>query len=231
MIEKKARKKLSEEVSSGILGMIRNQEIIPGDQLPTEIEISELFQVSRTAVREGIKSLVAVGLLEIRPGIGTFVVDTHLGPLRDPDGASNLPQASHLFELLEFRRIVEPEAAALAAQRRSTVDLQELERCVTGLEDGIQRGIKPPEDIGFHLALARATRNSAIMDATYLIFRFYQNDPSLPDEQDLKAHRSVYEAVRDEKPDLARQAMLEHFSLLEKRYIAKFNIEASPQIA
>jgi DNA-binding FadR family transcriptional regulator len=59
------------------------------------------------------------------------------------------------------------------------------------------------------------------MDATYLIFRFYENDPSLPDDTDLQSHRSIYEAVRDQDPDAARQAMMEHFSILEDRYRSK----------
>lgn len=214
-----ARRKLSDEVSGGILDLIRSKQIGPGGRLPTESEIAELFQVSRTAVREGVKSLIAVGLLETRPGIGIFVVDSRLGPLRDPIGG----ESSHLPELLEFRKIVEPETAALAAERRTPDDVQELERCVEELARGIRSGIKPQEDIGFHLALARATRNSAIMDATYLIFRFYQNDPSLPDASDLQAHRAVYEAVRDGNAPAARQAMRDHFAILEDRYQAKFN--------
>ncbi len=99
-------------------------------------------------------------------------------------------------------------------------DVKELERCVIKLEKGIQLHTKPVEDIGFHLALARAARNTALLDATYLIFRFYENDPSLPDEADLIAHRSVYEAIRDKDPVHARQAMLDHFIELEKRYRA-----------
>jgi GntR family transcriptional repressor for pyruvate dehydrogenase complex len=212
------RKKLSEEVSSGLMEMVRENRISPGERIPTESEISELFQVSRTAVREGVKSLVAIGLLETRPGIGTFVVDSQPGLLRDPNASAGQVE---LLNLLEFRRIVEPESAALAAKRRTDEEVLELERCVNELAKGIRLRIKPPEDIGFHLALARATHNTAIMDATYLIFRFYQRDPSLPDESDLIAHRSVYEAIRDGDPQAARQAMLDHFITLEKRYLSR----------
>jgi GntR family transcriptional repressor for pyruvate dehydrogenase complex len=215
------RKKLSEVVASSLLEMLRKKQIAPGDRLPTESELAENFQVSRTVVREGVKSLVAMGFLEIRRGIGTFVVDTQLGPLRDPLSGANGGEPSHLLELLEFRQIVEPESAALAARRRTEAELLEMERCVNALARGIRQGIKPPEDIGFHIALARATHNSAIIDATYLIFRFYQDDPSLPDQTDLDGHRSVYEAVRDGDPARARQGMLDHFATLHKRYTAR----------
>ena len=223
MADKRTRKKLSEEVSHGLVEMIRNEQIQPGDRIPIESEIADMFQVSRTAVREGVKTLAAIGLLQTRPGVGTFVVDGHLGLLRNPIGAANSAKIAELLELLEFRQIVEPETAALAAKRRSPENLDELERCVIELEKGIQLGIKPPEDIGFHLALARAAQNSALVDATYLIFRFYENDPTLPDQSDLIAHRSMYEAVRDKDSTRARQAMFDHFSKLEKRYRSKKN--------
>jgi GntR family transcriptional regulator, transcriptional repressor for pyruvate dehydrogenase complex len=214
------RKKLFEEVSTGLLEMIRTKQILPGERIPTESEIADMFQVSRTAVREGVKTLTAVGMLKTRPGIGTFVVDMPMGPLRNPGEDANGADLPVLLDLLEFRRIVEPETAALAAQRRLDADVETLEDCVNKLEQGIQLHIKPAEDIGFHLALAHAARNSALLDATYLIFRFYENDPSLPDQSDLISHRSVYEAVRDEDPVRARLAMLDHFTLLEKRYRA-----------
>ena len=67
------RKKLSQEVSASILGMIERGEVPVGGQLPVEGNLVELFNVSRTSVREAVKSLAAVGVLEIRPGIGTFV--------------------------------------------------------------------------------------------------------------------------------------------------------------
>jgi GntR family transcriptional repressor for pyruvate dehydrogenase complex len=221
MVSKVGRRKLSEEVSNGILQLIQRDRIEAGQRLPIESELVEMFQVSRTAVREGIRSLVAIGLLQTTPGRGTFVVDSSLGILRDPLIEFGGADLSRLLELLEFRRIVEPETAALAAQRRTPEDLQELGRCVSELEKSIPQGIKPPEDIGFHLALSRASHNSALVDASFLIFRFYQNDPSLPDTLDLISHRAIFEAVREGDAAAARQAMRGHFEDLEKRYRAK----------
>ena len=215
------RKRLFEEVANGLLDMVRTRQIQPGDRIPTEAEIAEMFQVSRTAVREGVKTLVALGVLKTRPGVGTFVVDSSMGPLRNPAEAANGAKLSVLLDLLEFRRIVEPETAALAAERRLASDIEELQRCVRALEKGIHLHVKPVEDMGFHLALAHAAHNASLLDATYLIFRFYENDPSLPDATDLDAHRSVCEAVQDRDPARARQAMLKHFAELERRYRAK----------
>ncbi len=102
------RKKLFEEVSSGLLEMIRTKQIQPGDRIPTESEIAETFQVSRTAVREGVKTLVAIGLLKTRPGVGTFVVNSPMGPLRNPGEVANGAKLSVLLDLLEFRKSSNP---------------------------------------------------------------------------------------------------------------------------
>jgi GntR family transcriptional regulator, transcriptional repressor for pyruvate dehydrogenase complex len=213
------RRKLSHEVSEGILNLIDNGRVAVGDQLPPEPELIEMFQVSRTAVREAVKTLAAVGVLEIRHGVGTFVVGGRPGLLRSLPGETNRFDQSDLLELLEFRLIFEPEAAALAAERASATDLEELERCVAELERGVASGIKPPEDLGFHLAVARATKNRALLDVSSLTARFYQKDMYLPDDVDVHGHREIYEAIRNGDANAAREAMRLHLEEIERRYL------------
>lgn len=203
------RKKLSQEVIDGILEIIERGDLAVGDQIPTESELADLFEVSRTAVREGIKALIAVGILETQRGVGTFVRDSQLGPFRSFI-TSDPPTRTQILDLLEFRIIVEPETAALAAQRRTETDLKELKRCVVELEKGVARGVRPPEDLGFHLALARSTGNSALVDTSSMIARFYETDPFLPDELDISEHNAIYEAVQDRDSTAARQLMQAH---------------------
>jgi GntR family transcriptional repressor for pyruvate dehydrogenase complex len=218
MTRRTRRKKLSEEVSEHILAMIDEGEVAVGGQLPTEGELVEMFNVSRTSVREAVKSLAAVGVLEIRPGMGTFVVNARPGPLRSLLSQSGPPNKSDLLELLEFRRIFEPEAAALAASRATPEDLDEMSRCVEELESGVASGIRPPEDLGFHLALARATKNGAVVDVSSLTIRFYEQDVYMPDDSDVEGHREIYEAIKNGDPDAARQAMDDHLEEIERRY-------------
>jgi GntR family transcriptional repressor for pyruvate dehydrogenase complex len=219
MTQRTRRKKLSEEVSEHILAMIDEGEVAVGGQLPTEGELVEMFNVSRTSVREAVKSLAAVGVLEIRPGMGTFVVGARPGPLRTLPGHRSRPlDKSDLLELLEFRRIFEPEAAALAASRATPEDLDEMHRCVEELESGVAAGIRPPEDLGFHLALARATKNGAVVDVSSLTIRFYEQDVYMPDDLDVEGHREIYEAIKNGDPDAARQAMSAHLEEIERRY-------------
>jgi GntR family transcriptional repressor for pyruvate dehydrogenase complex len=212
------RRKLSHEVSEEILVMIENGEVSIGGQLPTENELVELFSVSRTSVREAIKSLAALGVVEIRSGVGTFVTGDRPGPLRTLPGHTREIHKSDLLDILEFRRIFEPETAALAAERATDKDLEEMHRCVVELDKGVAAGIRPPEDLGFHLALARATRNSAVVDVSSLIIRFYEQDVYMPDALDVEGHRAIYEAVKNRNPDVARTAMCDHLEEIERRY-------------
>lgn len=218
MTQRTRRKKLSEEVSEHILGMIDEGEVTVGGQLPTEGDLVEMFNVSRTSVREAVKSLAAVGVLEIRPGMGTFVVGARPGPLRSLPGQRGPLNKSDLLELLEFRRIFEPEMAALAASRATPEDLDEMLRCVEELESGVAAGIKPPEDLGFHLVLARATKNGAVVDVSSLTIRFYEQDVYMPDDLDVEGHREIYEAIKNGDADAARQAMSAHLEEIERRY-------------
>jgi GntR family transcriptional repressor for pyruvate dehydrogenase complex len=218
MPPKSRRRKLSVEVSEEILALLDEGQVIIGDQLPPESELGEMFGVSRTAVREAVKSLAAVGVLEIRPGVGTFVASPRPGLLRSlPDNDSPV-STSDLMEILEFRQIFEPEAAALAAQRATQQDLDEMARCVDALAKGVAEGIRPPEDLGFHLALARATQNSALVDVSSLTIRFYEQDIYLPDSLDVKGHREIYNAIKARDPEMARQAMRDHLAEMEPRY-------------
>lgn len=212
------RKKLSYEVSEGILSIIESGKIALGDQLPTENALIAMFDVSRTSVREAVKSLAALGVLEIRPGKGTYVVGASPGPLRALPGRNRTANKDSLASLLEFRRIYEPEAAALSALRATPEEIEELHRCVVGLEKGVAAGIKPSEDLEFHLVVARATKNSALVDVSSLTARFYQDDTQLPDEIDVRGHREIYNAIKDHDPQAARAAMCAHIEEIERRY-------------
>jgi DNA-binding FadR family transcriptional regulator len=185
-----------------------------GDRLPSEPELGAQLGVSRSTVREAVRELIALGVLEIQHGRGTFV--RSLRPdllLRGDSFLDNLDGNDRVREeLLEVRRIVEPEAAALAAERASDEDIERLRYDVERLAEAIGQGMAPPENLGFHLDLVRATHNAALWRVSGAIISFYQWDGQLPTEQDAIDHRAIYEAVRDRDQHRARQAMVEHLA-------------------
>jgi len=217
MLEAK-RKTLAEEVIEGILEMIMSSAVRANEAIPTEEQLTKMFKVSRTAVRDATRTLIAHGVLETRRGVGTFVRDPAPGPFRSPSPMPWLETSTVLLELLEFRMIIEPELASLAAMRATPEDLVELQRCVSGLENGITGGIKPTEDLGFHLALAKATHNSSLLDIAAMISRFYENDPYLPTASDVKEHDAILRAIHDKNPALAAQKMRAHMNALKILY-------------
>jgi DNA-binding FadR family transcriptional regulator len=203
-------------------------KLAPGRVLNGEIEASEHLNVSRTAYREGVRILAAKGLIESRPKLGTRVSEPHCWHLLDPDVISwiftGTPDERLLRGLFELRTIVEPAAAALAAQKRSPEQLQALHRALEEMaaatlaaEQGRQA------DRNFHSTLLEASGNpflasleSGVAAAVNWTTVFKQRKRPLPRDP-LPDHQRVYEAVAARDADAARTAMAElvHLALLD----------------
>ena len=115
-------------------------------------------------------------------------------------------------ELLEVRKIVEPEAAALAALRRAPAEIDRLDHDIARLREAVSVGFRPPEDLGFHLDVVRATHNASLARLTAAIVSYYARDDTLPTQRDVAEHSAVAAAIRDGRPEAARQLMLDHLT-------------------
>lgn len=190
----------------------------PGDILDGEIDASDRLEVSRTAYREAVRILAAKGLVESRPKVGTRVSPPERWHLLDPDVLSWIferePDDRLVNGLFELRRIVEPQAAALAAERRTEADLAAMARALQGMEEhslAVEAGRDADQD--FHAALLRASGNAFVASLSSgitaavtwtTIFKQRHNQlarDSVPD------HERVYEAVRARNPAAAQRAM------------------------
>lgn len=206
------RRKASHQAADAICGMLRSGAYRVGERLPSEPELCAGLGVSRSTVREAVRELTSLGVLEIQHGRGTFVRSLRPDLLLRGDSLLDEPDDLIREELLEVRGIVEPEAAALAAARATEEEVARLHYDVERLAEAIGHGMAPPEDLGFHLDLVRATHNAALWRVSGAIISFYQWDGQLPTEQDVSDHRAIYEAVRDRDPARARQAMIDHLA-------------------
>jgi DNA-binding FadR family transcriptional regulator len=201
------------------IGMrIVSGRIAPGRVLNGEIEASERLKVSRTAYREAVRILAAKGLIQSRPKLGTRVSEPHHWHLLDPDVISwifsGTPDERLLGGLFELRRIVEPAAAALAAQKRSPEQLQALRRALDAMaastlaaEEGRQA------DRNFHSVLLEASGNpflasleSGVAAAVSWTTVFKQRKGPLPRDP-LPDHEKVYEAVAAGDAQAAHESM------------------------
>lgn len=192
----------------------------PGQRMERELEASARRKVSRSAYREALRILDAKGLIRSLPRAGTRVSETSEWHLLDPDVLSwlfsEVPRQEVLYNLFELRTIIEPAAAALAAERRRPVHLQHMRRA---LDEMRRHTLHRPEgrraDQEFHAALLAATGNphlvsltngvTAAVDALTLFkLRLVKvgRDP-VPD------HVRVFKAVADQDAESARKAMEE----------------------
>jgi len=197
----------------------------PGEALPPERDLTALFGVGRPTIQAALRLLEAEGLVEARRGRsgGTFVVEAASSPNAWEDLLGRVArQAAEINDLLDLRRIVEPAVAALAAERRVSTDLADMESAIGGMI----RATSEPEymryDTEFHLALARASHNVAVAKTVEDV-RSGLNDAMtlLPESETwhrrlAKEHEAVVDAVRQRDAEGAKTAMSLHVAYSEQ---------------
>ena len=155
--------RIYEEIVRQVKAMIAEGRLKGGDRLPPERELAEKFVVSRTSVREALRALESLGLVEIRPGEGTFVREVSIEQLVEPLAQLIVSQREALGELFEARRLLEPALAALAAERATPEDVHEMERILEEQAREVEGGRTGlAQDARFHAALGAAAHNRAI---------------------------------------------------------------------
>lgn len=202
-------------VATAVGRRIVSGQYMPGDTLPTEPKIQEEFRVSRTAVREAIRLLSAKGLTLSRPKTGTKVRPMADWNMLDSDvlrwHLDQKPSDAFIHSLFEMREIIEPAAAACAAERATEEEIAAIGRAQEGIETEERGGAAQIQaDVDFHMALLEASHNPMLrsvgsliesaLEITFTIGWRMASDAVLQ-------HRAVYEAVRDHQPDEAFVAM------------------------
>jgi DNA-binding FadR family transcriptional regulator len=196
----------------------------PGHVLSDEITASENLSVSRTAYREAIRILGAKGMVSSRPKVGTTINPRNRWNHLDPDvlawSFEAEPDEDFINDLFELRAMIEPAAAALAAERRDQGQLARMQLALQTMEcETLATDAGQAADRDFHEALLDATRNEAISSlaggiaaAVLWTSIFKQRERALPRDP-VPDHYKVYEAIREQKPAAARRAMAELIKL------------------
>lgn len=215
--------RLSERVAKRLEDLILGDELKTGQKLPSEREIAELFNVSRTVIREAIHTLAAKQLVEIRSGSGTFV----RGPSTESVSASlgllirSMDESILVDDLHEVRRVLEIAIAARAAQRATAEDIEETRDILQRMADADDDETIAALDVEFHRSLALATHNplfiillDSIADPLLTIRRLSLEDPDTYAKA-LHHHRQILEQVVKRDPEGARKAMTAHLDQSE----------------
>lgn len=189
-----------------------------GGSLPPEPLLCEELGVSRTVVRESVKSLVAKGLIQTGPKVGTRVLPSDHWNWFDPDVIAWQAQAGltpeFLRDLQDLRLIVEPAAIRLAAQRATVADIADLEAAFAGMRQAVlEGGDYVTHDLRFHLGLLRASRNRMLVQMSKALGALLRTSFEISTRrkdgsvQSLPLHRAVLDAVIAHAPDAAEAAI------------------------
>jgi GntR family transcriptional repressor for pyruvate dehydrogenase complex len=214
--------RIYEEIVRQIKTMITEGRLKSGDQLPPERDLAEKFLVSRTSVREALRALESVGLIDIRPGEGTFVREVSVDSLVEPLALILLSQREMIGELFEARRLLEPTIAGLAASRATPEEMGEMERLLDEQAHAIASGHTGlAQDAAFHAAIATAAHNRAITRVVHAVMDLLAQSreeaistPGRPTRSH-EDHRRILDAIRARDSAAAGRAMLDHLVAVE----------------
>ena len=217
---------LADQAADIIIQYIIDKDLQAGDRLPNEYELIELLHVGRSSVREAIKALASRNILEVRRGSGTYVCE-RCGVVEDPLGFMFVRDKLKLTQdLFEVRYILEPEIAAMAANRATQEDIEELEVLCAEMERQVRAGeLHEAVDFEFHARIAKSSGNLALRNLLPIINQsiHLHIDPEnfkLKDET-IEVHWEITNAIKCHDAVGARDAMIVHMIYNRRNIKAK----------
>ncbi len=220
--------KLYEEVAKQIERLIVEGGLKPGDKLPPERELAEMFQVSRSSLRDAIRTLELTGLLEPRHGEGTVVCDLSADLLVNPLANMLTRKRELVAELLDVRKMLEPPLAARAAAHASPEEIAYLEDILRRQKEKVRRGeLAIEEDSEFHYTIAMAAKNSVVQKVLDVLMDLLRTsrERSLQVEgrrqRSLAGHLRILKAIRQHDSAAAERAMRRHLKEIEEIVLKK----------
>lgn len=214
-----------ESVSSSIMNMLTNyllsKELKPGDKLPTESEFAQQLGVGRNSVREAIKMLSSLGIVEIKRGVGTFIAKSISTSIINPLILGLVFEQGTSRELFELRLLIETGAAELVIEKASDEDIEKLEEANRKLREAVESKTDDSRklldlDINFHHTLLEITENpllAKIGKAIYILFfTSIEKTVKLDPMSGYKNHQLVIDAIKKRSKELVRNTMNESLS-------------------
>lgn len=213
--------RLSEQVAYALTTQIKAHHWSSGEKLPTEAVLAAQFSVSRTVVREAMSRLKSQGLVHSRQGSGIFIQDPSPAPLQFDETLSQSKMA--VIQMVELRRALEAEVAALAAERRTTADIKRIRLSMTALDKAVAAGGDGVlEDVNYHRALADAARNPFLITTLDYLRQFLYGATRVTRANEAhrvhfvrqvqQEHDAIAQAIAQGSSDLARLAATQHMN-------------------
>lgn len=213
---------VQQAIIAGLRDYIEYKNLEPGDKLPSERMLSEKFGVSRSNIREAIQRLEFYGILKSRPQSGTFIADIGRVAMKGMiDDILKLEEPS-FKSLVETRILLELKTVKLASLRRTEKDLINMRETLDAYKEKVMNGQDAvEEDLLFHLAIAKASKNSTMNTFMLIItpeiitnFEKYHVCDKNQSKMAITEHEDIFEAIKDQDPQRAREKMKIHFKVL-----------------
>lgn len=229
-------RKIYEQIVDQIGLLVADGQLKPGDRLPSERELVERFQVSRASIREAISALEMMGLIEVRSGEGTYIRHVNIDSVVAPLAWMLFIEKDSDLELYEARKVLEVQAAGLAAERAEDDEINDMFEALEVMRRDLAiNRLGEDADHRFHYAIAKATHNKILfrlmntisdtMRKTLMTSRSKLYEDKSSPERLYKEHYSIYEAIKDHDQEKAQKLMLDHLVGVENQLAAYLLID------
>ena len=220
MIKPLVRKTLHEEIVNQIMDSISRGILKPGDRIDGELELAKQFQVSRNIVREALKSLELIDVIQSVNGKGSYISETAMSGLELMKLIQMIKNEDYTIDLMESRIFIEGDIAYLAAERATQGDIDDLNAIVVKIKDSIKKDdYKFDEGFEFHMKVAECSKNhimqkllrsisdELIAQRGQLLLAHMRNDELI---MELNEHVSIAKFIKERKPEEAKRVMQMH---------------------
>ena len=222
------KNKVYEEVAKQIERLVLTR-LQPGDKLPSERELAEMLGVSRSSIRDAIRSLELVGLVEPRQGAGTVVREITSEVLVTPLSSILAHKRQLVGELLEFRKMLEPALAARAAAHATAERLSAMEEILARQAEKLSHGqLAIEEDSEFHYTIAMASNNTVVLRILDILMDLLRETRARSlqrkgrPEKSIAGHRKILAAIKRRDAAAAETAMRQHLKDIEQIVVEDF---------
>jgi len=225
------KKRVYQEIISQFVEMLRDDRIKVGERLPSERALADMFQVSRPSVREALRVMETIGLIETRPGGGAFVTDLNLAPFINTFAPLITRREGFEMELLDLRELLEVKAVELAAKSAKQEAVESLGKIIQKMSLALEtRDIELSAlcDIEFHKKIFESSGNYILLQVAGYVNSLMEisikgNRALLLKEEDnatklYSEHKSIFEAIKKNNPVLAREQMNQHINRVRVLY-------------
>ncbi len=222
-------KKIYQYIIGQFIDMIKHGKLKVGEKLPPERTLAEMFQVSRASIREAFSAMEIIGLIEVRPGEGSFITDLNIGPFINTISPLLVSNDSMETDLLDFRKLIEIEAVSLAAMIADDQGLALLQCTLAKMKDALEKNdtvVGAEADVEFHKTLFNLTNNYILIKAAECTAYLFESSVKfnrakiLKDENNAKVllaqHTDIVNAIREKNVHRATEIMNTHLSFVRE---------------